>query len=215
MLPVFSFVNVREAKFPILVRFINPFEESLSLFILRQVKEDFDDPGAVSVEMFFQVHDGTIPVLPKVLLVAQLLRETLIAENLRMHANDQYVLVIRAIEDAYAPAFGKAARGAPEKIMFQLLGTRLFEAEDLAPLGIDSGHDVPDGTILTGCVNTLQYQEQGIVVGRVVKLLQRAQLLYVCFQEFLISLLRLAKWFYQRRPLFEFDLFFRPYAEIV
>ena len=44
MLPVFSFVNVGEAKFPILVRLINTFEESLSLFVLRQVKEDFDDP---------------------------------------------------------------------------------------------------------------------------------------------------------------------------
>jgi hypothetical protein len=179
------------------------------------VKEDFDDPGAVSVEMFFQVHNGTIPVLPSVPLVAQLLRKPLVAKNLWMHTNDQYVLVIRAIEDAYAPAFGKAARRPPEKIMFQLLGTRLFEAEDLAPLGIDSGHDVSDGTILAGCVNTLKYQEQGIVVGRVVKLLERTQLFYVCFQEFLISLLRITKGFYQRRPLFEFDLFFRPHTKII
>ena len=132
-----------------------------------------------------------------------------------MYANDQYVLVIRSIEDAYAPAFGKPACRPPEKIMFELFGTRLFEAEDLAAFGIDSGHHVPDGTILAGRVNTLKYQEQGIVVGSVVKLLERAQLFYVCFQEFLIFLLRLAKWFYQCRPLFEFDLFFRPHTEIV
>ena len=52
MLPEFSFVNVREAEFPILVRLIYTLEEALSLFVLRQVKKDFDDVGAVPVEMF-------------------------------------------------------------------------------------------------------------------------------------------------------------------
>jgi len=44
-----------------------------------------------------------------------------------MHANDQHFLVIGTIEDADAPAFGQAARRAPEKIVFQLLGAGLFE----------------------------------------------------------------------------------------
>ena len=51
MLPVFPLVNVSEAEFPVLVRLINAFEESLSLFVFRQMEEKFDDPGAVAVKM--------------------------------------------------------------------------------------------------------------------------------------------------------------------
>ena len=60
--------------------------------------------------------------------------------------------------------------------MFQLFGARLFEAEDLAALRIDSGHDVADGAASAGAVHSLKDQQQRITVGGVVKLLQRAQL---------------------------------------
>jgi len=69
MLPVVPFVNVREAEFPVLVRLINALAEALLLFVLRQVEGDLDDPGTVTVEMFLQVDDGTIPLLPNGLLV--------------------------------------------------------------------------------------------------------------------------------------------------
>ena len=104
-----------------------------------------------------------------VFLVAQLFRKPLAAENLRMHPNDQHFLVIGTIEDADLPAFGKPARRAPEKIVFQLLGARLFETENLAALRIDPGHDVPDGAVLAGSVHPLKNQQQRIAVGRVVK----------------------------------------------
>ena len=57
MFPVFSLVNVSETEFPVLVRLINAFEESFSLFVFRQMQEKFDDLGAVAVKMFLQVHD--------------------------------------------------------------------------------------------------------------------------------------------------------------
>ena len=75
MFPVFPFVNVGEAEFPVLLRLIDPIEEALTLLVLRQVEEDLNDPGAVTVEMILQVHDGPIALLPNVLLVAQLFRE--------------------------------------------------------------------------------------------------------------------------------------------
>ncbi len=62
-----------------------------------------------------------------------------------MHPDDQHLLIIGTIEDADAPAFRQMAVCAPEKIMFQLIGGRLFETENLAALRIDPGHDVPDG----------------------------------------------------------------------
>ncbi len=69
-------------------------------------------------------------------LVAQLYREPLVAEIFRMHANDQYFLVVGTIEYADPAAFGKPARRAPEKIMFQFFGAGLFETEHLAACGL-------------------------------------------------------------------------------
>jgi hypothetical protein len=50
--------------------------------------------------------------------MSQLFGEPLVTENLRVHPIYQYFLVIGAIEDAYPSSFGKAAGGAPQKIMF-------------------------------------------------------------------------------------------------
>ena len=62
-------MNVREAELPVFVRLINAFEESLSLFILRKMEEELEDAGAVTVEMLFQVDNGTIPLLPDIRLI--------------------------------------------------------------------------------------------------------------------------------------------------
>ena len=104
-----------------------------------------------------------------------------------MHANDQHLLVVGSVEDADPAAFGQIARGAPEKIVFQFVGARMLEAEHLAALRIDAGHDVPDGAVLSGRIHRLKDQQHRVAVGRVVKLLQRAQLLDLLLQELLYS----------------------------
>ena len=100
-----------------------------------------------------------------------------------MHANDEHLLVVGTIEDADPPAFGQTSGRAPEKIMVQFLGAGLLEAEYLAALRIDPGHDVPDGAVLAGSVHALKNQQQRMAVGRVVKALQRTQLIHVCFKD--------------------------------
>ena len=92
-----------------------------------------------------------------------------------MHAHDEHFLVIGAVEDADAPAFGQAAGGAPEKVVFEFLGAGMFEAEDLAALRIDAGHDVLDGTVLAGGVHCLKNQKQRILVVGVKQALLLAQ----------------------------------------
>jgi hypothetical protein len=54
---------------------------------------------------------------------------------------------------------GQPAGGAPEKIVFQLIGARLFEAENLAALGINPGHHVPNGAVLAASVHPLKNQQ--------------------------------------------------------
>ena len=91
-----------------------------------------------------------------------------------MHADDQHFLVVGSVEDADPPAFRQIARGAPEKIVLQFGGAGMFEAEYLAALRIDPGHDVPDGAVFSGRIHRLKDQQDGIAIGCVVKLLQRA-----------------------------------------
>src|ERR1700689_1682488 len=143
------------------------------------MEEELEDTGAVTVEMLLQVDDGTIPLLPDGLLVEQLSRKPLTAENLRMHPNDEHLLIVRAIENADPPSFRQMAGGAPKKIVLQLLGARLLETENFAALRIDPGHDVPDGAVLAGSIDPLKNQQQRLAIVRVVKLLQRAQILNV------------------------------------
>ena len=91
-----------------------------------------------------------------------------------MHAGDQHLLVIGAVEDADAAAFRQVARGAPEKIVLQLARARMLEAEHLAALRIDPGHDVADGAVLSRRVHGLEDQQQGVTVGGVQQVLLRA-----------------------------------------
>ena len=93
-----------------------------------------------------------------------------------MHANDQHLLVVGAVEDADAAALRQTLRGAPEKIVLQFRRRSVLEAEHLAALRIDAGHHVPDGAVLAGGVHRLEDQQHRVAVGGVVKALQRAQL---------------------------------------
>ena len=104
-----------------------------------------------------------------------------------MDANDQHLLVIGAVEDADPAAFRQIKRGAPEKIVLQLGGAGMLEAEDLAALRVDAGHHVLDGAVFARRVERLKDQQHGVAVGRVEKLLQRAQLRNVLVQELLCS----------------------------
>ena len=132
-----------------------------------------------------------------------------------MHADDQHLLVVGSVEDADPPAFRQIAGGAPEKIVLQFGGAGMFEAEYLAALRIDPGHHVLDGAIFSRRVHRLKDQQDGIAVGCVEKLLQRAQLRNVLFQEFVIVLLRLVHGLHVRRPLPEIDLVSFPHAKIL
>ncbi len=132
-----------------------------------------------------------------------------------MDAGDQNFLVVGPVEDADPPAFRQITGGAPEKIMLQFDGAGMFEAEDLAALRVDPGHHMLDGAVLSRRVHCLKDQQDGIAVGGVEKLLQRAQLRDVLPQQLLIVLFRLVHGLDPRRPLPEIDLVSFPHAKIL
>src|ERR1019366_1663546 len=132
--------DIHNAEFPILFRLIDALEETLSLLLLRQVEVEFDDAGSVAVEVSLEIHDGAIPVAPNRLLVERGVGEPFAAENLRMNAGDQHLLIVGPVEDADPAPFRQIAGGAPEKIMLQFGGAGMFEAEYLATLWVDPRH---------------------------------------------------------------------------
>ena len=132
-----------------------------------------------------------------------------------MHADDQHLLVIGSVEDADPPAFRQIAGGAPEKIVLQFRRAGMLEAEHLAALRIDPGHHVLDGAVFSGRIHRLKNQQDGIAVGRIEKLLLRAQLRNVLSQKSLVLLLRLVNGLDRRRPLFEIDLVSFPHPKIL
>ena len=214
VVPEFSLRNVGQAELPVLVGFVDAIKKALALFFLGQVQKELDDPRAVAAEMVLHVDDGSIALLPDRLLVEQLARQAFAAEDLRMHANDQHFLVIGSIEDADAAALRQALVAAPEKIVFEFRGARMFETENLASLRIDAGHHVLDRAVFAGRVHRLENQQQCMTVSRVLKLLHRAQLRNVLRQQFVILLSGAVYRLYDGRPLFEFDLAALMHAEI-
>ena len=132
-----------------------------------------------------------------------------------MHADDQHFLVVGSVEDADPAALRQIARGAPEEVVLQFGGAGMLEAEHLAALRIDAGHHVPDGAVLSGRVHRLKDQQDGMAVGRVEKLLLRAQLRNMVSQKFLVLLFRFVHGIDHRRPFLEIDLISLPHTKVL
>ncbi len=77
-----------------------------------------------------------------------------------MHAHDEDLLVVRAVEDADAPALRQALDVAPHEVVVEVLPRGLLEREHLAALRIDARHDVLDGAVLAGRVHRLKHEQQ-------------------------------------------------------
>src|ERR1043165_3768319 len=119
-----------------------------------------------------------------------------------MNADDQYLFVVRPIENPDPTALGEASRSAPQKIVLQLLRTRVLEAEDLAALRIDAGHHVLDGTVLSCGIHSLKDDQESIAVVSIEQVLQLAQLLLVLGEELLVIIPGSVERFDTGRPVF-------------
>ena len=91
----------------------------------------------------------------------------------------------------------------------------LLEAENLASLRVDSGHNMPDDAVLAGRVHALKNQQERVTVGCVMKLLKCAEFLHMFFKQLLILLLRMGQFRGNRRPPAQVKLFARRRAVIL
>src|SRR5579859_2565128 len=139
--------------------------------------------------MTLQIHDRAKAAFPDRFLVEELLRNPFAAENLGMNSDDEHFLVVGPVEDADLPSLRKGDRRPPKEIVTQFRGARMLETEYLATLGIDSGHHVLDGPILSRGIHGLEDQEQGISVGGVEQGLQGTEVFNVILENVFIFLL--------------------------
>src|SRR5215813_8222455 len=61
---------------------------------------------------------------------------------------------------------------APEEIVGKFLFARLLESEDEGSLRIHPAEHMPDGTVLAGSIERLQYDQKGLAAVRVKQVLQ-------------------------------------------
>src|SRR4030095_12584792 len=54
LLPEFALLHVGFAELPVLLRGLNSSKETFRLFLLGDMQEEFDDPGAIAVEVPLQ-----------------------------------------------------------------------------------------------------------------------------------------------------------------
>jgi len=136
------------------------------------------------------------------------------AQDVAVHPDDQHLLVVRAVEDADAPALRQVARGAPQEVVLQFRLARVLEAEHLAALRIDARHHVLDGAVLAGRIHGLEDQQHGLSVGGVEQLLEGAQVLHMLLQARGVVLVGPAQRRQRRRPAGQVDDLALPNAKL-
>ena len=100
-------------------------------------------------------------------LVTSCGRQLLLREELRVHADDERLLVVAAIEDPDAAALRQALHAAPQVVVVEVLAARRLEREDLAALRVHARHHVLDRAVLAGRVHRLEDQQHRPAVLRV------------------------------------------------
>ena len=121
-------------------------------------------------------------------------------EPLRVNADRHHLLVVGAVEDRDAPARRQRLGGAPEEVVFELLGRGLLEGGHLHPLRVDARHDVADGAVLAGRVHRLKHDQQGVAVAGPQQLVRGLELLDAARERRLLLLLALLGEVAQARP---------------
>src|SRR3954466_16116268 len=76
-----------------------------------------------------------------------------------MHAGNQHVFIVRAVEDTDLSLGWSLLMHAPQEIMSQFFRRWSFEGNDFATLWIHSGHHALDRPVLTTGVHPLQHDQ--------------------------------------------------------
>src|SRR5215831_5709871 len=99
-------MNVGRRKLPVLARLVEPFHETILLFLARHIEKELEDDGPLAGEVILEMRDVGEPLVPDV-FADKLGGQLLAPENFLVHANDQSFFVVRAIENPDASTLGQ------------------------------------------------------------------------------------------------------------
>src|SRR5215470_3064344 len=153
--PEGALAHIGRRELPMLVRFVEPAEESLLLLAARHVQEELEHDQTLMAQVPLEMRDVGQSLLPDVLARAGR-RQLLLLEDVLMHAYDQDLLVVRAVENADMPTRGEAPDVPPEEIVIEIRCRGLLERENLAALRVETRHDMLDGAVLPCGVHDLK-----------------------------------------------------------
>ncbi len=149
VVPFFALGIVAGADLPLVRRIVEPRLEALELFFFGDVEKEFQNGRLVlDGEELFPFVDEIIARLPHLFW-----REL-------MHAHDEHVFVMRAIEDRNVAALRRMRMDAPQKVVRLFFGSRLLEPGHLHALRVHGADDMPAGAVLAGAVDALQDDQQ-------------------------------------------------------
>ena len=170
--------NVVLGELPAFGGLLQPLQQTLALLLPGDVEKELEHDHSIAGEMALEFADILEAFLPDV-LADQLGRDFLPLQQFGMHAHDQGLLVVRAVEDADPSSLRDADRRAPEKIVREILLARRLERVHVAALRVETRHDMLDHAILAGGIHPLQHDQQRPAAVGIEALLQLAEALEV------------------------------------
>src|SRR4029450_6614697 len=138
-------------------------QEASALLLPRQIQEQLHYLDPVVGEAVLPVVDLLEALLPPAWPTA-VLRKLLALQQFRMYPNDEYLLVVRPIEDPDLAAAGQPLCISPEVIMIKFLARGDLEAMHRDTLRIDAAHNMPNRSVLSGSVEGLEHYGHAVGV---------------------------------------------------
>src|SRR4051794_21338294 len=148
VVPALALGEVAGIELPALRGVVEAGLQPLRLLLARDVQEELDDARAGVLEQRLEVVDVAVAPAP-----GRLVDEA-------VHARDEDVLVVRAVEDRDLAAARRAGVDAPEEVVVELHLARDLERGDADALRVHPGEHVLDRPVLAAGVHGLQDDEQ-------------------------------------------------------
>src|SRR5215468_9584205 len=118
--PELTFVYIRSREFPVLLGSIEALHKALLLFLARQQQEKLEDNDSLTSEVMLEVRDISEPLVPYV-LPDKRLGYLLLFQDLLVHAQNQDLLVIGAVEYPDPPPLWQRLAIAPHEVVIEIL----------------------------------------------------------------------------------------------
>ena len=128
---------------------------------------ELENVGVVRHEVLLEVVDAVVASRP------DLFRDEV------MNADDQNILIMRAVEDHHFASCRRGLMRAPQKIVRQFFSGRLLERGYAAALRVHGAENVIDRTVFASGIDGLKTDEERVATLGVKQVLQVAQLFLV------------------------------------